>query len=103
LSSLTSIFHLNISLAGKGSQGQIKQNMVKMQRCQQREQRRWFTVLLNQQWKKYHQLPPNDQEMAPPGPNDQEMATTATDAVCNPTRLTADQIIQTSPIRVTRG
>jgi len=36
---------------------------------------------------------PNDQEMAPPGPNDQEMATAATDAVCNPTRLTADQII----------
>jgi len=57
LSSLTSIFHLNISLAGKGSQGQIKQNMVKMQRCQQREQRRRFTVLLNQQWKKCHQLP----------------------------------------------
>ena len=46
---------------------------------------------------------PNDQEMAPPGPNDQEMATTATDAICNPTRLIADQIIQNSPIRVTRG
>ena len=46
---------------------------------------------------------PNDQEMAPPSPNDQEMATAATDAVCSPTRLTADQIIQTSPIRVTRG
>ena len=46
---------------------------------------------------------PTMEEMPPAAPNDQEMATTATDAVCNPTRLTADQIIQTSPIRVTRG
>jgi len=46
---------------------------------------------------------PNDQEMTPPSQNDQEMATAAIDAVCSPTRLTADQIIQISPIRVTRG
>ena len=46
---------------------------------------------------------PNDQEMVPPAPNDQEMAAAATDAVCSPTRLIIDQIIQNSPIRVTRG
>ena len=36
---------------------------------------------------------PTMEEMPPAAPNDQEMATTATDAVCNPTRLTIDQII----------
>ena len=48
----------------------------------------------------------NDQEIAPTAPNafnDQEMAAPAPNALSSTTRLTRDQIIQNSPIRVTRG